>query len=466
MSASLIHWNGGINTHIMAVDAMAGLIKQTMAYHPKLDTMFDTIARMTCDHPGSNNLPLLVADGMFRDRVSEEDGAARYIKTGPPRGLWPVLFPPTFRKITPRVFYESEAEYEQIVSCVPLILMNGSKGVAEAWANEILPCNPRAVIDLVRVLIKGTYDPKKRYLVPWFRNYKGTVMMVPTVELSKRDKELKKRRYIATASPEKEWSEEDAQPIEGDDSAVYSVVITGSYQRESSGKVVVTEILPSETVPSYKRCLTEMTKPPLDSEGKPLLDVNKNPVAPAITNYIPLSKRDRLTKCDIIRFEIEGMKNPNIYSLNLRETKKMSNMNIVIGSKVRHFDSHDAIAVAWYENTLPYYEKRYQYELDQLEQQAIKSVDQASFIELVVAKKIDLRGKTRTVVVEELKKHSIDYEKVRKLNIESQTTEEAKTLLAAHRALLDAIETMKKRSAKDLWLEDLDKLSAYLDENY
>jgi len=55
---------------------------------------------------------------------------------------------------------------------VPMILINGTDGIGTGWAPKIPNYDPRQVVANLQRLLRGE---KPREMVPWFKNFRGTI---------------------------------------------------------------------------------------------------------------------------------------------------------------------------------------------------------------------------------------------------------------------------------------------------
>lgn len=148
-------------------------------YHHGEASLFMTIIGLAQDFAGTNNLNLLAPNGSFGDRRNSAASAARYIYTE---------FTPNFRKvfkkdddqILKKQFSEgSEIEPEMYAPIIPIILVNGARGVGTGYACTILNYNPDDVRDYC--IAKLANKPTKP-LVPWYRGFDGNIFRNVTNE--------------------------------------------------------------------------------------------------------------------------------------------------------------------------------------------------------------------------------------------------------------------------------------------
>jgi len=125
------------------------------------------IVNMTQNFAGTNNIPYLVPEGHFGDRLSPEPAASRYIYTYMQPYLRDIYRQEDDSILEEQYFEGQRIEYKYYVPIIPMILVNGSEGVSTGFAQKILPRNLTDIINY----IKG----KKVNLKPYFKGFKGTI---------------------------------------------------------------------------------------------------------------------------------------------------------------------------------------------------------------------------------------------------------------------------------------------------
>lgn len=448
-TAGLDIWKGGKTPKLIKVDGFAGHIKNTMSYEPDLKIIQNVIGRHTRNYPGTNNLRLFSAEGLFQDRKMEKDSQARYLKTTSP-DWWPFMFHPEFFPLMERNLVQGElAEYKEIFTVAPLILMNTTAGTASTVNTKILGCLPIDVVDHIADLVQGN---RPKTLKPGFVGFKGTVQVVPTSYLVGKDKKIGEPKPREEIDPSEQNltdeeklenydKEVDPENIQGDDSALYSAIITGCFKVDN-GVVEVTELPIKHTIFTYTKFLES-----LKQKG-------------VIEDYKELCKDE--DEGYTIKFLIWGMQNPDVYKLDLREVQKMSTMNVLIGREVKHFNTHDEIAKFWYERMIPNYEKRYQHKLTQTKENTVTYTQKSDFIKLYLSGKINITGKKRQEVENILKPYDIEYSRVKSMDIDHLTVETSSALIDKADNMMRELKILESKSGRDLWLEDLAALRHHL----
>uniref|UniRef100_A0A6C0BLC5 DNA topoisomerase (ATP-hydrolyzing) n=1 Tax=viral metagenome TaxID=1070528 RepID=A0A6C0BLC5_9ZZZZ len=171
------------------VAELAGIVSSVTAYHHGEVSLEETIIGMAQDFPGANNLNLLIPDGGFGSRkgkpsstkddkkgkggIGKDASASRYLFTA-------------LNSIAKMLFNRiDETQYQYIdddgkmvepryyVPILPMVLINGARGIGTGWSTDVPSFNPRDVISNVDKYIQG--QPMDE-MQPWYRGFRGTIV--------------------------------------------------------------------------------------------------------------------------------------------------------------------------------------------------------------------------------------------------------------------------------------------------
>lgn len=171
----LKHWDFG---HSRAseekLSEIAGAASGECKYHH--GDLSDTLARMGCDFPGSNNVPFVAQEGSFgtRNKLGKDVGASRYVETKPASVIKLLYLKELYEMIERNVVQGKEVEAKWIPCLLPMHVINGYLGVATAFSSQNPPYHVIEVIDWLTCYINGR-DPFP--LIPWFKGFTGEVFM-------------------------------------------------------------------------------------------------------------------------------------------------------------------------------------------------------------------------------------------------------------------------------------------------
>ena len=171
----------------MKVFQLGGLVSATSAYHHGEKSMYDTITGMAASFVGYNNIPLLFREGQFgsRSQGGKDAASARYIYSKLDMLTRLIFRPEDDPILTYRKDDGSYVEPEFYVPIIPMLLVNGSKGIGTGWSTNI-PCyNPLDLIECIKVWLNNdgkcllsegdmtiSVFPE---IKPWYRGYTGEI---------------------------------------------------------------------------------------------------------------------------------------------------------------------------------------------------------------------------------------------------------------------------------------------------
>lgn len=175
-------------TKLIKVAQLGGFVSEKTAYIHGEKSLYECIIGLAQNHMGSNNIPLLDRKGQTGSRIHNGKDAAseRYVYT-------------RLDKYTRLLFNEKDdhiINYKEDDGCciepyfyvpiIPMILVNGSKGIGTGWSTSI-PCyNPLDVVTLVREWLQekrdlysvsedGTSLSEYTEIIPYYNNFTGEI---------------------------------------------------------------------------------------------------------------------------------------------------------------------------------------------------------------------------------------------------------------------------------------------------
>ena len=165
-------------TSKLKVAQLSGYVAENSAYHHGEDSLNKTIISMAQDYCGSNNINLLVPEGQFGTRIANGDDASA------PRYIYTYINP-----ITRDIFNKNDESLLSFLDddgtpieplfylpIIPMILVNGTRGIGTGWSTDIPSYNPIDIIANIQRYLDGTVmNP----MIPWYRGFKGTISADP-----------------------------------------------------------------------------------------------------------------------------------------------------------------------------------------------------------------------------------------------------------------------------------------------
>ena len=171
---------GGLKTEIK-VAQFSGYVSEHSGYHHGEASLNGAIVGMAQNFVGSNNINLFEPNGQFGTRLAggKDSASERYIFT-------------QLNAIT-RLIYRAEddavLEYldddGQLVEptfyapIVPMILINGTKGIGTGFSTDIMCHNPLQIIDHIRNMLMKKPEAEWGPIEPYYRGFKGSITALP-----------------------------------------------------------------------------------------------------------------------------------------------------------------------------------------------------------------------------------------------------------------------------------------------
>jgi DNA topoisomerase-2 len=168
---------------------------------------------MAQDFMGANNVAWLVPQGQFGTRLQggKDSASPRYIHT---------YLQPNIRKIVPTedftvLKYRDDdglpVEPEWYAPVLPMLLVNGARGIGTGYSTYIPPYNPSQLKAMLTSWLRGDDTALDTPLVPFFKGFKGTVRDDGTVVgVYRKEKE----EFVVTELPPGTWTQDYREWLE------------------------------------------------------------------------------------------------------------------------------------------------------------------------------------------------------------------------------------------------------------
>jgi DNA topoisomerase-2 len=187
------------------VAQFAGYVSEHTGYHHGEQSLNDAIVGMAQDFMGSNNVPWLVPQGQFGTRIQggSDSASPRYIHTFLQSNTKKLLPSEDFPVLTYRDDDGLPVEPEWYAPVLPMLLVNGARGIGTGYSTYIPPHNPTELKSMLQSWLTGTQDALDRPLKPWFKGFKGTVSADGiAVGVFKKEKD----DFVVTELPPESWT--------------------------------------------------------------------------------------------------------------------------------------------------------------------------------------------------------------------------------------------------------------------
>lgn len=200
-------------TSEIRVAQLAGYVSEHTGYHHGEQSLNDAIVGMAQDFMGANNIPWLVPQGQFGTRLQggSDSASPRYIHT---------YLQPIVKRLLPvadaRVLsYKDDdgtpVEPEWYAPILPMLLVNGARGIGTGYSTYIPSCDPAALKTILQDWLGGTKDALDRPIPIHFKGFKGKVSEDGTATgVFKKEKDVS----VVTELPPGTWTQDYREWLE------------------------------------------------------------------------------------------------------------------------------------------------------------------------------------------------------------------------------------------------------------
>ncbi len=422
-------------TNEIKVAQFSGSVSEISCYHHGEASLNGAIVGMAQDFVGSNNINLLEPKGQFGTRLQggEDSASERYIHTNLNK-LTRALFPDADDGIL-KYLDDDGTPVEPIfyAPIIPMILVNGSKGIGTGFSTDIMCYDPLALISYVEASIKG--EDMKPSLTPYYEGFKGTI----------------------TTINESKW------------------LIKGKYDIISDKKVRVTELPVGTWTDDYKKYIEDLI------EGDTGKKSRKKKSSGVVRDYTDMSTD---VSVDITITFNSGVVQPLLtqeteYGCNALEkllklytTRTTTNMHMFDETeKLRKFSSPEEIVDCYMGPRRQAYADRKKHQIGILTRESTVLSNKARFIGAILDDSLDLRKKKKDVVSAMLASAGYDvvdddedFKYLVRLPMDSVTEENVEKIMKERDSKLAELEELKATSEEAMWLSELAALrKEYMD---
>ena len=408
------------------VAQFTGYVSEQSGYHHGEASLNAAIVGMSQNFVGSNNINLLLPNGQFGSRLQggADSASERYIYTQL-NSITRLIFPPDDDAV---LHYLNDdgllVEPMFYAPIIPMILVNGTKGIGTGFSTEILSYNPIDIIHYLQNKIKN--ESFHGEFVPYYEGYTGKIEKISDGKF----------------------------------------VVKGKYENIGTDKIRVTELPVGVWTDTFKELLETLTDT-VDKTGKKIV--------PVIKEYQDMSKDTTIdfiitfTKGKVTEYEniTEDYGCNHIEKiLKLYTTISTSNMHLFNAEeKLKKYSLVEDIIDDYYITRFGLYEKRKEYVLNVIERDLKILKNKAQYIKENIEDTIDLRRKTKEQVCLLLQGKNYDvidndpeYKYLTKMPMDSVSEENAEKLFTETNKKREEYERMKEIAPQQMWLSELDVL--------
>jgi len=405
------------------VAQFAGYVSEHSSYHHGEQSLNGAIVNMAQDFVGSNNINLLEPKGQFGTRIQggKDSASERYIYT-------------KLNRITREIYKESDDAILEYINddgsivepvyyapIIPMILVNGSKGIGTGFSTDIMCYNPLMIIDYLQRVIKNKPTDDMEFL-PYYKGFQGTIEKINESKC----------------------------------------IIKGNYNVKGN-KVNITELPIGTWTDDYKEFIEKLMEG--DKSKKTLIkdynDISTDQTIDITITFHPGVVDDLLKK---VSDDTNGLEK----YLKLYTTRTTTNMHMFDeNEKLKKFEGVKDIIDYFIQIRLELYVKRKENLLKTLEKEVMILKNKKRFITEILKDIIDLRGKKKKDLILMLEKSKYDkqeedYKYLIQLPMDSVTEENVKHLNMVEEKKSNELKELNDSIPSNMWFQELEILKEKL----
>jgi len=408
------------------VAQFTGYVSEHSGYHHGEASLNAAIVGMAQNFVGSNNINLFAPNGQFGTRLQggKDSASERYIFTA-------------LNKICRSIFSEYDDAILKYLNddglpveplfyapIIPMILVNGSKGIGTGFSTEILCYNPADIIAYIKD--KLAEQPLTKEFVPYYEGFTGTII---------------------TTAPGK-------------------YLIKGKYEKVGSDKIRITELPVGTWTDDFKEYLETLTDT-TDKAGKK--------VTPIVKDYDDMSKDTTVDFVIVLQKgkleELESVTLDNGCNgleklFKLFTTCGTTNMHLFDAEdKLKKYGTVSDIIDDYYDTRLHLYLVRKNYLIDAIQKELLLLSNKSKYIQEVLAGTVDLRRKKKEEVMQMLQTKGFaiigedeEFKYLTRMPMDSVTEENVDKLKKEVGQKTIELNKLQEMSAQQMWQQELANL--------
>ncbi len=412
-----------LNTEIK-VAQFSGYVSEHSGYHHGEASLNGAIVNMAQNYVGSNNINLLTPNGQFGTRLAggKDSASERYIFTQLNK-ITRALYPEHDDKILDYLDDDgTPVEPIYYVPIIPMILVNGSKGIGTGFSTDIMSYNPNEIISYLSAKLKNTTYDKE--LLPYYEGFKGSVSKISDT------------KYL----------------------------IKGVYEKLDANTIRIIELPIGTWTDDYKRFLEGLVDNKKGKKKGFVKDFTEICTDKNVDITVTLHN-GRLSELEAAEsdFGCNGTeKYFKLYTTNTRTNMHLFDEN----EQLKLYKTAEEIIEAYYDVRYRTYVERKDYLIKKHETELVTLSNKAKYITEVLNGTIDLRRKKKDAIRSMLteKQYAIidedeDYKYLVKMPMDSVSEENVEKLLKEKGDKEFELTVLKATSIEKMWLSELEELS-------
>jgi DNA topoisomerase II len=416
-------------TSEIKVAQFTGYVSEHSGYHHGEASLNGAIVGMAQNFVGSNNINLFSPNGQFGTRLrgGKDSASERYIYThlsSVTRKLFPSSDDHVLQYLNDDGLPVEPVYYAPII---PMILVNGTKGIGTGFSTDVMCYNPNDIIQYLRGRLQTGNFPDKEF-VPYYEGFNGTISKI----------------------------------------ADHKYMLRGSYEIIASDKLRITELPVGMWTDDFKEYLEKLT----DSTDK-----NGKKITPLVKDYDDMSKdttiditvtlaKGKLNELHNKVVDEENLCTELEKTFKLFSTSSTSNMHLFgPDDKLKKYNSPNEIITDYFNERYIMYGKRKEYLLKQLTNELIVLKNKHTYIQDVLNGDVDLRRKKRQEITDllisrnyDVLDNDTDFKYLTKMAMDSVTEENVDKMANQHHDKQEQLTQLEATTIEQMWLSELQEL--------
>ena len=422
------------------VAQFSGYVSEHSGYHHGEASLNGAIIGLAQDYVGSNNINLFTPKGQFGTRLlgGKDAASERYIFTHLNQ-LTRLIYPEIDDALL-NYLDDDGTPVEPIyyVPIIPMILVNGTKGIGTGFSTDIMCHNPLQIISYLEAKLKNKseLDLKSILIEPYYRGFKGKIYPIDD----------NRKKYI----------------------------IKGVYEIIGKDKIKITELPIGTWTQDYKEFLESLINDNKVSKGKAGSKVKDDYIKDFNDMSTDINVEFEVTFYPGILSTLLNEKHENGIEgiekyLKLYTSQSTTNMHLFNAKEqLKKYENIYTIIDEYYEVRYEFYKKRKIYLISKLGNELKFLSAKAQFIQYNLNDKIDLRKKSKTQINEIMESFKFElgedksYNYLIKMPMDSVSKENVEKLMKEHGEKEAQLNEVKTTSIEQMWLKELSDLKKKL----
>ena len=424
-------------TSEIKVAQFSGYVSEQSGYHHGEASLNAAIVGLAQNFVGSNNINLFDPNGQFGTRLQggKDSASERYIYTQLNR-ITRSIFPNADDNIL-KYLDDDGTPVEPIyyAPIIPMVLVNGSKGIGTGFSTEILPYHVPKIVEYLKCRL-NKQSVEHINFTPYYENFKGRIQ------------NIEKGKYL----------------------------IIGKYLMMPDKRVRVIELPIGTWTDDYKQYLETLMET-VDKKGKK--------VTPIIKEYDDMSKSTnvdivitfndnlaQILETNTVEYDCNGLEK----ILKLYTTVSTTNMHMFDHNEcLKKYDNISDIIDDYFGPRLQLYDDRKKYQLEALLNELTVMKNKQRYIQEILDETLDLRRKSKDDILKMMndKNYDIinndnDFKYLLKMSMDSVSEENVEKIKKALEETQEKYDKLFATSIQKMWLNDLEcfesEYAIYVDE--